>query len=62
MKKLSANSLMPMSQIVVDAVETVYKEDLRDIQDSEKILAEYRQNSKSAVNFENYLNQHKHAR
>lgn len=59
MKKLSINAEKPMSQVVTEAVETVYEEDLRDIEAAEKALAEYRKNPKSAVDFEEYLKRRK---
>ncbi len=62
MKQLSVNSSTPMSQIVTDAVKTVFEEDIQDIKEAEKILSEYRKNQKSAVDFEAYVRKEKHKR
>jgi len=56
-RKMSVSSEKPMSRIVIDAVESTYREELKDIADAETALAEYRRNPKSAVDFLEYIKQ-----
>ena len=55
MKKLSASCERSMGQIVEEAVDYLFQEELQDIRDAEKALAHYKRNPSSAVSFEDYL-------
>jgi len=55
MKKLSASCDRSMGQIVEEAVDYLFQEELQDIQDAENALALYKKNPAAAISFEAFL-------
>jgi predicted DNA-binding protein len=55
MKQLAAARSMPMADLLRDALEQVYKDDLADIQAADEAMREYRKNPKSAIGLREYL-------
>lgn len=55
MKQLAAAGNMSMADLLRDALEQVYKDDLADIQAADEAMKEYRKNPKSAVSLRDYL-------
>jgi hypothetical protein len=60
MKRLSARCERSMGRIVEQAVDYLFQEELRDIEDAEKALTQYKRNPASAVSFDDYLKRRAH--
>ena len=59
LRKLAFEANTSIAELIRQAVEIVYGEDITDIQDMEEELAKYRANPESAVDLEAYLRQRK---
>ncbi len=59
LRKLAFEANTSIAELIRQAIDKVYGEDLTDIQDMEEELAEYRANPESAVDLETYLRQKK---
>lgn len=55
MKMMAAANGKSMADLLREALEQVYKDDLADIHAADKSMREYRKNPKSAVSLEDYL-------
>ncbi len=59
LRKLAFEANTSIAELIRQAIDKVYGEDLTDIHDMEEELAEYRANPESAVDLEMYLRQRK---
>ena len=59
LRKLAFEANTSIAELIRQAVDIVYGEDVADIQDMEEELAKYRANPESAVDLEMYLRQKK---
>ena len=59
LRKLAFEANTSIAELVRQAVEMVYGEDITDVEDMEEDLAKYRANPESAVDLERYLSQRK---
>ena len=59
LRKLAFEANTSIAELIRQAVDIVYGEDVTDIQDMEEELAKYRANPESAIDLESYLHQRK---
>ena len=59
LRKLAFEANTSLAELIRQAVDIVYGEDIADIQDMEEELAKYRAHPESAVDLESYLRQRK---
>ena len=59
LRKLAFEANTSIAELIRQAVDIVYGEDIADIQDMEEELAKYRTHPESAVDLEKYLRQRK---
>jgi len=59
LRKLAFEANTSMAELIRQAIDTVYSEDIEDIQDMEEELAKYRAHPESAIELEKYLQQRK---
>ncbi len=59
LRKLAFEANTSIAELVRQAVDIVYGEDIADIQDMEEELAKYRANPESAIELERYLRRRK---
>ncbi len=59
LRKLAFEAHTSIAELIRQAIEIVYGEDVADVQDMEEALAEYRANPESAIDLERYLHQRK---
>ncbi len=59
LRKLAFEAHTSIAELIRQAVDMVYGEDITDIQDMEQELAKYRAHPESAVDLEGYLRQRK---
>ena len=57
LKRLAFEADTSLAELIRRAIDTVYGEDIADIQDMEEELAKYRAHPESAINLEEYLRQ-----
>ena len=61
LRKLAFEANTSLAELIRRAIDTVYGEDIADIQDMEEELAKYRAHPESAIDLEEYL-RHRKAR
>jgi len=59
LRKLAFEANTSIAELIRQAIDTVYSEDIEDIQDMEEELAKYRAHPESAIELEKYLQQRK---
>lgn len=59
LKRMAFESKTSIAELIRQAVDRAYREDLEDIRDMEEELAHYRVDPGSAIEFEEYLRQRK---
>jgi len=59
LRRLAFEANTSIAELIRQAINTVYGEDIADIQDMEEELAEYRAHPESAIDLEKYLRQRK---
>ncbi len=59
LRKLAFEAHTSIAELIRQAIDIVYGEDVADVQDMEEALAEYRTNPESAIDLERYLHQRK---
>jgi len=59
LRKLAFEANTSIAELIRQAINIVYGEDVEDIEDMEQELASYRSNPESAVDLERYLHQRK---
>ena len=59
LRKLAFEANTSLAELIRRAIDTVYGEDIADIQDMEEELAKYRAHPESAIDLEEYLRQRK---
>ena len=59
LRKLAFEANTSIAELIRQAIDIVYGEDIADIQDMEEELAEYRAHPGSAIDLERYLQQRK---
>jgi len=59
LRKLAFEAHTSIAELIRQAINIVYGEDVADIQDMEEELAKYRANPESAIDLERYLHQKK---
>ena len=59
LRKLAFEANTSIAELIRQAIEIVYGEDVADIQDMEEELAKYRAHPESAIDLESYLRQRK---
>ena len=59
LRKLAFEANTSIAELIRQAVEAVYSEDIEDIQDMEEELAKYQAHPESAIELEKYLRQRK---
>ena len=59
LRKLAFEANTSVAELIRQAIDAVYGEDIADIQDMEEELAKYRAHPESAVDLERYLRQRK---
>ncbi|MFC1957284.1 hypothetical protein ACFLX0_00495 [Chloroflexota bacterium] len=59
LRKLAFEANSSIAELIRQAIDIVYGEDVADIKDMEEELAKYRDNPESAVDLERYLHQRK---
>jgi len=59
LRKLAFEANTSIAELIRQAINAVYGEDIEDIQDMEEELAKYRAHPESAVQLESYLRQRK---
>ena len=59
LRKLAFEANTSIAELIRQAINTVYGEDIEDIQDMEQELAKYRAHSESAIELQRYLRQRK---
>jgi len=59
LRKLAFEAHTSIAELIRRAIDTVYGEDVADIQDMEEELAKYRAHPESAIDLERYLRQRK---
>ncbi len=59
LKKLAFEANTSIAELIRQAIDIVYGEDVTDIQDMEEELAKYRAHPESAIDLERYLQQRK---
>ncbi len=59
LRKLAFEANTSIAELIRQAIDIVYGEDVADIQDMEEELAKYRANPESAIDLEKYLYQRK---
>ena len=59
LRKLAFEANTSVAELIRQAIDIVYGEDIADIQDMEEELAKYRAHPESAVDLERYLRQRK---
>ena len=57
LRRLAFEADTSLAELIRRAIDTVYGEDIADIQDMEEELAKYRAHPESAINLEEYLRQ-----
>ncbi|KKK51958.1 hypothetical protein LCGC14_3109740 [marine sediment metagenome] len=59
LRKLAFEAHTSIAELIRQAIDIVYGEDVADVQDMEEELAEYRTNPGAAIDLERYLHQRK---
>jgi len=59
LRKLAFEANTSIAELIRQAIDTVYSEDIEDIQDMEEELTKYRAHPESAIELEKYLQQRK---
>jgi len=59
LRKLAFEANTSIAELIRQAIDTVYGEDIEDIQDMEEELAKYQADPESAIELEKYLRQRK---
>jgi hypothetical protein len=59
LRKLAFEANTSIAELIRQAIDTVYSEDIEDIQDMEEELTKYRAHPESATELEKYLQQRK---
>ncbi|MBL7124888.1 MAG: ribbon-helix-helix protein, CopG family [Dehalococcoidales bacterium] len=59
LRKLAFEANTSIAELIRQAIDTVYSEDIEDIQDMEEELTKYRAYPESAIELEKYLQQRK---
>ncbi len=59
LRKLAFEANTSIAELIRQAIDKVYGEDIADIQDMEEELAKYRAHPESAIDLESYLRQRK---
>ncbi len=59
LRKLAFEANTSIAELIRQAIDIVYGEDVTDIRDMEEELAKYRANPESAIDLESYLRQRK---
>ena len=59
LRKLAFEANTSIAELIRQAIDAVYGEDIEDIQDMEEELAKYRAHPESAIDLEEYLRQRK---
>ena len=59
LRKLAFETNTSIAELIRQAIDIIYGEDVADIQDMEEELAKYRANPESAVDLQRYLRQRK---
>ena len=59
LRKLAFEANTSVAELIRQAIDIVYGEDIADIQDMEEELAKYRDHPESAIDLERYLRQRK---
>ena len=59
LRKLAFEANTSIAELIRQAIDTVYSEDIEDIQDMEEELSKYQAHPESAIELEEYLRQRK---
>jgi len=57
LRRMAFESKTSIAELIRQAVDKAYREDLEDIRDMEEALAEYKAHPESAIEFEEYVRQ-----